>query len=227
MSYRLAMLTRRPPRPLLIVGLTLLLVAGVGMTIRAVMATNGSVYSVEQVVESAARHPQVWRGRTVLVRGAIVWYSYASPPIVQRMPRAGVGTTSTYVPIFGQVGCFGAAHACRHTISTHLATVPAGYVIYAALAPQFHRINAVMLPQGMVRYPPGTLTVAFRMPPASGPAASVQSWIHRVPLLGRYIPGSSLNALPASGIYRLTLFMYTHPSRPRRGFRYDALLADG
>ncbi len=214
--------------------LVLVLVAGVAM--RNLTAAGEPVYSVAQVLAGAARHPQAWRGRTVRVQGAIVWYSYSSPPTVIRAPITGPfkGRVLTWsgVPINsqGQVGCFGTARTCRQTIAAHLATVPPGDVVYAALASHPRHIGAVTLftlPLRVIRYPADTLVVAFRMPAAPDPIAL--AWLRHIPILGDRLPRPLLNAMPPSGVYRLSLFMGARSasSQPQHGLTRDGALLGG
>lgn len=190
---------------LLLCGVTL--VAALSTALVGRLAPHDQVYSVAEVAAGLHQRPRAWIRRTVLVRGAIIWYVYDY--------FAPNGDHNS-----GQSGCFGYVGDCHRMMGLNLALVGPSSVVHAALAARFHSFTYVgggLTPQ----HPPGTLSIRFHTPPISATTDPVPAFLRRWTVIRSLWPAPRSRGFDLSGVFRLHLV--AHRNHGQRQWYDDAV----
>ncbi len=152
-----------------------IIVAGLvaGLVATHFSQSGGPVYTVDTVVSGLHQQPTVWAGRTILVRGAIIWYEawYWDP---QQQGFSEDGCTDDRYPTVS---------ACQRSISWDLAHLQPGSTVRLVIAPQAclftdKATGEEIVPQSpsgatveeiVPQTLPGAMVVRFHVPPGGWP----------------------------------------------------------
>ena len=203
---------KRHPLAVLVV---LVLVAGVATTIVGRLASAERVYVVGEVVAGLRQHPRTWIGRTVLVRGAIIWYDsdHYGPSGEHDNQQDGCMSMrlSRSVP------------NCQQRMGLNIANVGPGSAVHAVLASGFRAFGYIgggLTPQ----HPPGTLSIRFHTPIAAATNDPVPIFLRNLPLIRSLFPVSLApsQGFVLSGLFRLHLV--AHRNHGQRQWYDDAVV---
>jgi len=184
------------------------LVAGLVATHRGRL--GGPVYTVDTVVSGLHQQPTVWAGRTILVRGAIIWYE-AWYWDLQQQGFSEDGCTDDRYPTVS---------ACQRSIAWDLAHLQPGSTVRLVIAPQARLFTnkatgEEIVPQSpsgatveeiVPQTPPGAMVVRFHVPPGGVTAAGpLTRLLRQVPVVASLVPAWAGSAIPTQGVYHLHL----------------------
>jgi len=194
----------------------LVVVAGVTTAVVGRLASAERVYSVGEVVSGLRQHPQAWIGRTVLVRGAIIWYDsdHYGPSEEHDNEQDGC----MYMRLSRSVP------NCQRLMGLNIANVAPGSAVHAALASQFQGFRYVgggLTPQ----HPLGTLSIRFHTPMTAAPNDPIPAILRTLPLIRSLFPAPptlSSHGFILSGLFRLRLV--AHRNHGQRQWYDDAIV---
>jgi hypothetical protein len=183
------------------------------------------IYAVNSVVSGLQRQPTVWAGRTILVRGAIIWYD-AEYRDSQQQSFGGDGCTDDRYPT---------VFACQRSLAWNLAHLQPGSIVRLVIAPQArlfpYKATSVddfvfqdpSVEEMVAQNPPGTMVELFHVPRGGITADGLfPRLLRQIPLVASLVPAWPGNAIPTQGIYHLRIS--AHPAHDGQHDQNDGTL---